>query len=696
MSLTIGVDVGGTFTDVELCESGRPPENYKTPSTPEDPSVGFMEGLRLAAQARGLEPRELVQRIDRIVHGTTVTTNAVLTRTGARVGLLTTYGVRDALEMRRGIREEQYNNRQTNVEPLVPRSLRIGIRERIDRLGRESAPLQEEDVLLALEHFEREDVQAVAVCFLNSWANSAHEGAAKKLVQDRLPGRYVSVSSKVLPAIRFYDRLSTTVLSAYVGPILDHYLDRLVGRLEEAGFAGTLLIMQSSGGVVSPETARSRAALTLLSGPAAGPASGLAAVAPHGLRDCITVDMGGTSFDAALVTDGAAALRTEADIDRLRIALPTLDIATIGAGGGSVAWLDPGGLLRMGPKSAGARPGPVCYGFGGREPTCTDADLILGLLSAEFFAGGSMELDLEGARKAVADTIAGPLGLAVEEAAAGMYRVINSNMALGVRQVSVQRGVDPRNHSLVIAGGAGPLHACAIMEELEIPHGVVPRNASTFCASGMLLTDLEHDFVVSYPARLGELEWPHLREVVGQMEESGRSQLLEEGVPAERIEIQLAFDMRYVRQYHEVHVGVDRGDLDLDGLARIADAFHRRHAVLYGYQLAEEDTALEVINVRLRAVGRLDRTDHPAADRQAASHKTTAKGQRKVFSPELRSWDLVPVFDLDRLAPGDSVPGPALAEGRHTTVWITAGFEGRVDAARSLLLTRKGSGGPTR
>ena len=689
MSLIVGVDVGGTFTDVEVSETGRPTRTWKTPSTPEDPSVGFMQGLELAAAARDVSLEDFIPRIERIVHGTTVTTNALLTRRGAKVGLLTTRGMRDALEMRRGIREEQYNNRQTNVEPLVPRYLRAGVGGRIDRTGRETEPLDAGAVREALELFAREQVEAIAVCFMNAWANDDHEQHARRLIAEHLPGCYVSVSTEVMPAIRFYNRLSTTVLSAYVGPILDRYLDRLVGRLGGLGFEGTLLIMQSSGGVVSPEVARRRAALTLLSGPAAGPAAGLATVAPHDRADAITCDMGGTSFDAALVTDGAAALRTEADVDRLRIALPTLDIVTIGAGGGSIARIDEGGLLRMGPESAGARPGPVCYGIGGTEPTCTDADLILGLLDPDYFAGGTMRLDLEAARRVVEDRIGKPLGLGVEQAAAGMYRVINTNMALGVRQVSVQRGVDPRDLPLVVAGGAGPLHACAIMRELGIPMAIVPRNAPTFCASGMLLTDLEHGFVASCPMRLASADWPRLHELVDEMSARGRERLARDGIAPDRMEIVVTFEMRYLRQYHEVSVEVPRERMNEEGVESITETFHARHALLCGYDLKSDGTGTELINLRVRAIGRLDRVRLPASGSGTAGSEPPLKGERPVFLPGEGAFRELRVLDFDRLQPGQRCAGPALVEGRQTTVWIAPDFDAFVDSASSLVVHAK-------
>ncbi|HMR72026.1 MAG TPA: hydantoinase/oxoprolinase family protein, partial [Rubrivivax sp.] len=443
--------------------------------------------------------------IDTIVHGTTVTTNATLTSTGARTALLTTEGVRDALEMRRGIREAQYDNRYTNVVPLVPRARRLGIAGRIDRDGRELAPLDLAAVRAAVQRWRDDGVQAVAVCFMNAFANPAHEQAAAAIVRAEWPEAYLSVSTEVLPAIRFYDRVSTTALNAYVGPKLGHYLDRLVERLAGVGFGGLLLIMQSNGGVITPAAARAKAALTLLSGPSGGPGAGLHYVAALGRDRVITTDMGGTSFEASVAV-GMPLVKNDGEIARHRIALPMLDIHTIGAGGGSIGWLDDGGLLRMGPQSAGADPGPACYGRGGTLPTTTDANLVLGYLDPGYFAGGTMPLDVAAARRAIETHIARPMGLSIEQAAAGMYRVACNNMAQGVREVTIKRGFDPREFPLIPGGGAGPIHGCTICSELGIPLQVVPREASVLCAFGMLMGELRHDFVRTFVTRLDAID----------------------------------------------------------------------------------------------------------------------------------------------------------------------------------------------
>jgi N-methylhydantoinase A len=679
----IGIDVGGTFTDFLVADDDGAVQVGKVLSTPEDPAIGLLRGLEEMAAEREQGLAEFAGSISTIVHGTTVTTNVVITQTGAKTGLITTDGVRDALEMRRGIREEQYNNRYTNVPPLVPRSLRRPVRGRLDYTGTEVEPLHAEDLETALDLLKKEGVEAIAICFMNSFANPEHERRAAEVARARFPEAYLSVSTEVLPSIRFYPRVSTTVLNSYVGPVLKRYLESLTRRLREIGFSGVLLIMQSNGGVVSPEVARDRAAVTLLSGPAAGPSAGMTFAEPHDYRDCITVDMGGTSFDAALVRDGQPLTMTEGEVNRYSLALPMLDIVTIGAGGGSVAWLDEGGLLRVGPKSAGADPGPACYGKGGAEPTVTDADVVLARLDPDFFAGGRMRLDVETARSAIEERIARPMSLPVADAAAGIARVVDSNMAAGVREITIRRGFDPREFPMVVAGGAGPNHACAIATELDLPLFIVPRESSIFCAAGMLMTDLKHDVVKSHIVRLCDVRREELEAEAESLAESGRKILREENVPEGRIRVLVEAEMRYVRQYHEV-------SLPLFPLEDLEQRFHAEHHRLYGYSLAEEQTPLELINLRARTIGVTDKPKPRPEDRDGPDPAHAQKNERSVWVPEERGFHTVPVFDGHRLRPGNHVPGPAVVEQRNTTLFVSAAFDVAVDPVGSFVVYRRG------
>ena len=691
MSLKIGIDVGGTFTDFIVSGDGRETLIHKVLSTPEDPSLAVLAGLKEIAPL--LMPqadfRQFVASIDTIVHGTTVATNTTLTHTGARSALLTTNGVRDALEMRRGIRERQYDNRYTNVKPLVPRYLRIGVGGRLDRNGVEVEALSLDDIRRAIALFKSEKIEAVSICFMNAFANPAHERAAEELVRKELPEAYLTVSTKLLPTIRFYERVSTTVLNSYVGPRLNHYLYRLVTTLKEAGFDGVLLIMQSNGGVMSPEIAREKAALTLLSGPAGGPAAGLFYARAVGTDRCITTDMGGTSFEAS-VAIGTPATVTDGEIARHKIALPMLDIHTIGAGGGSIAWLDDGGLLRMGPQSAGADPGPACYGKGGILPTTTDANLVLGYLDPDYFAGGQMQLDTAAARRAIETHIATPMGLTIEAAAAGMYRVACNNMAQGVREVTIKRGYDPREFPLVAAGGAGPIHSCLICNELEIPLQIVPRSSSVLCAFGMLLSELKHDFLRTFFARLDTLDWKRLGTMLEEMKHEGEQVLAEERIAVPNRRYRVQFDCRYLKQYHEVSFDVPWQAIERRDTATIGRGFHAEHNRLYGYALEAEETPIELINVRLQAIGATEKRAHAEEPHHRADAGHAAKAKRRMYIPESNTFQTVQTYDGHRLRHGNRITGPALIETVTTAVFVSASYDCVADRYGSFVLYAKG------
>ena len=689
MKYKIGIDVGGTFTDFLLALENGTTQIYKVLSTPDDPSIGLMNGLEEMARDRKISIQGFVRDVDTIVHGTTVTTNAVLTYRGAKTGLLTTKGLRDTLEMRRGIREEQYNNRLTNVEPLVPRYLRHPIEERLDYKGEVITPIHESDVEDSIKLFTGEGIEAIAICLMNSFANPDHEEVAAKMIRERMPNVYLTVSSTLLPSIRFYDRISTTVLNSYVGPILRSYLTSLLQRLKGIGFKGVLLIMQSNGGVISPENAIEKAAVTLLSGPAGGPVAGIAYTAVQGYRDCITVDMGGTSFDAALIKNRTPLVTTEGEINRLRLALPMLNIVTIGAGGGSIGWIDEGGLLRMGPQSAGAKPGPACYDLGGDLPTCTDADLLLGYLDKDYFAGGKIPLNEEKAVRAIREHIADKMKMDVLEAAAGMYHVINVNMAAGIREVSVKRGEDPREFPLVVAGGAGPNHACMIALELEIPVMIIPRESSIFCAAGMLMSDLQHDFVRTLVSPLEKLDLKKFRQFFAEMEKEALTLLKHEHVSKNRIQFIYSMDMRYVKQYHEVNVIISQEEIHRGKLESVTKKFHSEHNRLYGYSLEEIGTPIEVINLRLTCIGQTEKPKFLKMKHGGTDPFRAFKKKRKVYLPAQKRFRLVPVFDGDRLQYGNQIEGPAIVEQVNTTTFVSPEFSVICDAYGSFTMYLK-------
>ncbi len=672
MKYKIGIDVGGTFTDFFLVADNGNSIMHKTLSTPEDSSIGFITGLKEIASILNLSESNFIDNIETIVHGTTVATNALLTMGGAKTALITTKGFRDALEMRRGVREERYDNHYKNVTPLVPRHLRFTVDERIDAEGSVLSALETKELDIIIKDLKEHEVKAAAVCFMNSYLNNKNEKIATEYLRKALPDVFISSSYEVLPSVRFYERVSTTVVNAYIGVVVDSYLKSLLGKLDDLNFTGKLMIMQSNGGVVTPDVARKIAAVTVLSGPAAAPIAGAYYADLLGYDNCITMDMGGTSFDASLVVNKQCVTSTDADIDRYRVALPTLDIITIGAGGGSIGWVDKGGLLQMGPKSAGSLPGPISYDRGGEKPACTDADLILGYLDPNYFAGGKYQLNKDKTIEVTEEVLGKPLGLTSQQAAAGMYRVINMNMAQGVRQVSVERGYDPREFLMICAGGAGSIHAGEICRELEIPMFVVPSVAPIFCAAGMLLGDLKHDYVRSYMTKFSGLVKPEFLELYDKMKEEAIETLVEEGIKENKIQYIPSLDLRYVGQYHEVPLEVTMDDIYGFNLEGIKDAFHNEHNRQFGYELRDEGTELEVINIRLRAVGVTEKPHSLTGniDVGADSLEEALKGKRQAYVPEIDEMKEVPVYNGDILKSNFNIEGPAIIEQVNTTVFL--------------------------
>jgi len=687
--LRIGIDVGGTFTDFLVMDAAGANRIHKVLSTPDDPSIAVIDGLSELAQEQGQGLADFLGRVAIIVHGTTVTTNAVLTGKTARTGLITTRGFRDALQMRRGIREKLYDNKYCATAPLVPRTLRLPATERVNADGEVVVELDLADIDAAAAVLRAAKVEAVAVCFMHSYANAANEEKAAFRLRELLGDVFLSISSRVLPQVRFYERVSTTVLNAAVGPVLGRYLDNLLKKMAAAQYRGVFLVMQSNGGVSAPDVVADLAASTLLSGPAAAPVAGLAYMAVHDENSFITMDMGGTSFDAALVKGGIPAVTSHGSVERMALALPSMEIMTIGAGGGSIARIDDGGLLRMGPQSAGAKPGPVCYGLGGVEPTCSDANLLLGYLSADFFAGGRIRLDLAAARSAVAERVAKPLGLDVTAAAAGMYRVMNVNMASAIREISIQKGYDQREFPLICAGGAGAIHACMIARELGIWRILVPREASIFCAAGMLRSDLKHHLVRSHASVLDAQVLDHAA-VLAQLDEMlarARALLASEGVATDKQRFAVQLDLRYSGQYHEVTVDVPETalrDADFDAIRRL---LHGEHNRLYGYDLGEEGTAVELINVRLVADGIVPKPVLAAEPHAGEDPAAACKGARPIYLPDRGGFCEVPVYDGDRLRHGNRIEGPAVIETANTTIVLPDGFALVVDAVGTCVLT---------
>jgi N-methylhydantoinase A len=660
----IGIDVGGTFTDMVAVDPAGRVTLAKAASTPRDPSIGVMDGVAALAEALGLAPARLLAETALLVHGTTVATNALLERKGARVGLLTTEGHRDVLEMREGLKDDRYNLRQPPPEPLVPRARRLGVRERLRADGTVEVPLSRASLAQAIARLRRQGVDAVAVCYLHAYRDGRHERATGQALARALPGVYVSASSAVLPQIKEYERVSTTVVNAYVGPVLSRYLSRLAARLAEAGYRGPVLIMQSHGGVVPIDEAVRMAAGAVLSGPAGGVAGSRYCARLLDTPDLIPFDMGGTSTDISLVVGGRAQLAADRGVAGHRVALPSLDIVSLGAGGGSIAWVDPGGILQVGPQSAGAEPGPACYGKGGRAATVTDANLVLGYLDPGNFLGGRTRLDAAAAAGAL-DDLAGRLGTDRVTAAAGVHAVVNTRMAEGIRLVSVRRGVDPRRFALLAFGGAAGLHATAVARQLDIGRVIVPRVAAVLSAWGMLATDLRYEIVRTHIGDVRRVGAPVLRRVFAEMEAEGRGRL--GAAFAGRVRIERAVDMRYGEQVFEVTVpldGVDPAAEDL--MAQVVERFHRRHEELYTYSLRDQEPVL--VNARLAVVGEL-----PALPAEPPMPARPPAGPRARRALHLGSWVEAPVHDLEAMAPGQALAGPAVVETATTTVLLRPG-----------------------
>ncbi|MGI8516214.1 MAG: hydantoinase/oxoprolinase family protein [Acidimicrobiia bacterium] len=694
MMYRLGVDTGGTFTDFILVdEDDWSYETHKTPSIPDDPAQSLIQGLTELAEGAGVETTEFISRISLIVHGTTVATNAVLTGNGAKVALFTTKGFRDALQMRRGMREEALNNKLAAPKPIAPRYLRFGIPERVTLSGTELIPLDHDDVRDAIDVCRREGVEAVAICFLHSYANPQHESDVLKILAEEFPEAYSTASFELLAQIRLYERVSTTALNAYAGPLMQSYLRSLVSKLGDLGFAGDLLIMQSNGGVTSPALATKRPVTSLLSGPAAVPVAGVVYAAAANRASCLTIDMGGTSFDAALVPNGIPAmLRNGGWINRHRVALPMLAIHTIGAGGGSIGHIDGAGILRMGPQSAGAIPGPACYGSGGTAPTCTDANLILGYLNPDNFLGGRIHLNQEMARTAIQIRIADPLGITVEKAAAAMFDVINVNMTEGIREVSVDQGEDPRDFLLVVGGGAGPIHGAVIADELGIPQVLVPKDSAVFAAAGMLLADVRHDAVRALPSRFSDLDPTTLKSCSRELVSEVLGRMRSQGIPDETVSLSGDCDLRYAGQFHEINPSLALSDL-LDGnLSTIRMLFDEEHEKLYGWSRPTDD--VELVNVRISARAAQPSLKRPTGGSSDKDGVEAARlGRRHAYLPTESVYGEVEVFDGLALPAGGRLRGPAIIELPTTTVLVPTPYEAEVTLYGDFLLTAITDGG---
>jgi N-methylhydantoinase A len=680
MTWRIGVDSGGTFTDVCLFddETGRL-DIWKVSSTPDDPSRGIATGVEEGLATVG----GTAEQVSFLGHGTTVATNALIELKGVRTGLIVTDGFRDLLEIGRQKRPSLYDMTADKPEVLVPRDLRIEVPERLRADGSVDAPLDEDAVRAAIRRLNAAEVKAIAVCFIYGFLNTAHEARVVELINEEFPGVFVSVSHEVAPEFREYERLSTAVVNGYLGPVMQRYIDRLQKRLKDLGLKVTPQLTQSNGGVIGFETAARLPVRTVLSGPSTGVVAAQAIGRMAGLENLITFDVGGTSSDVALLQGGVCKLTGEASVHGYPIKAPMLDIHTVGAGGGSIAYVDSGGLLKVGPRSAGADPGPVCYGRGNTEATVTDANVVLQTLNPVEILGGRMKVWRDLAVEAV-QRLADKLGLGLMETAQGILSVLNANMAKAIRVISVQRGHDPRDYALMAFGGAGPLHAARLARELDMARIIVPRTPGTLCALGLLLTDLRADFAVSRLMTLAPQALDAVRDGFQSLEWQAAEWFEREGIGAERQVITRTVDMRYAGQNYELSVTMAGGDVDAASFDALAQGFAAAHMQRFGF-VAEGET-VQIVTLRVEAAGIVSKAEfNPLPD--AGPDASAARiGTRDVWMPEAGGFTECPVHSRDALKPGNRIDGPAIVEQMDTTTVILPDMQATVDGYLNLIL----------
>jgi N-methylhydantoinase A len=681
----VGVDSGGTFTDICLFdEASGAISVWKVPSTPDDPSRGIAGGtedaIRRFAPDCGDRPASVIRYFG---HGTTVATNALIQHRGTSVGLITTAGFRDLLEIGRQKRPSLYDLFADKPTTLIPRHLRLEVAERVRHTGEVETPLDLEAVRAAARKLGEAGVGAVAICFLYSFVNPEHERAAKAIVATELPDTFICASHEIAPEFREFERLSTAVVNAYLGPIMHRYIGRLALRLRELGLAAAPHLTQSNGGVIGFEAASARPVRTVLSGPSTGVVGAQAVGRLAGFGDIITFDMGGTSTDVALLKAGQAKLASEAIVHGYPLKAPMLDIHTVGAGGGSIAYVDSGGHLKVGPQSAGADPGPVAYGRGGTAPTVTDANVVLGTLNPQHLLGGRMAVRRDLAEAAIGG-LAGQLGLSMIDTAQGILSVVTANMMRAIRVISVQRGHDPRDYALMAFGGAGPLHAARLARELEITRVIVPRNPGILCAMGLLLTDLRADFATT---RLLPLSPDSLPEIARAFEEIGaeaEAWFAAEAIPPETQRTQRTVDMRYAGQNYELAIPLPDGGVGPETLQALGAGFEDAHRRLYGFIVEGED--VQFVTFRIEATGLVRKAEFAPKPAGPADASPALREHRQVWFPESGGFVDCPVYDREQLWHGNCFEGPAIVEQMDSTTAVLPGMTAGVDAYDNLIL----------
>jgi len=679
----VAIDVGGTFTDVVLADLEQ--GNYhllKVPSTPQDPSKGFLKGLSEALEAAGVSPQDLRH----ILHGTTIATNAILEGKGARVGLLVSEGFKYVLEIaRQGMPRLASQHVWVKPQRPIPPEHIFEIAERISFAGEVITPLDETAVLDAASRLRDAGIDSIAISFIHSYADGANERRAAELIVQAYPDAHVSLSSEVLPVFREYERTMTTVLNAYVMPQVSYYIENLEKELRGRQVQAPLFIMKSSGGVIGVETAVRQPVYTALSGPAAGAMAALQIGSATGFDNVISFDMGGTSTDVSLIEKGRVSITAEGMLGDWPMQLPMVDIVTIGAGGGSIAWLSQTGNLSVGPRSAGARPGPACYGLGGTEPTVTDANLVLGRVGSSI-AGGQLNLDGAVALDVVRDKLAGPMGIDAQHAANGVIRIVNNAMMGAIRNVSVERGHDPGQFAMVAFGGAGPMHAVSVAQLLEIPVVVVPLNPGVSSAQGLLTSDFKNDFARTFLQKPPDYDMEGMEAVYRELEREALRWLDHEKIPDSDRVVSRSADLRYMHQGFEVAVDLEAGIVERAAVQRLIESFHGRHRQVFGFSLEQP---VEVVTLRVSALGRLHSPATPVLRGGLGRPEDAVLNERKVFFEEGDSFVACNSYQRSLLAQDSIIEGPAILEGVDSTVVINPGWVGRIDQYGNCILRRK-------
>lgn len=677
MNYRIGVDTGGTFTDVVLLEEQSERIHItKTHSTPNNAALAVINGILKIFEIAGLSP----EKLDFLVHGTTVATNALLEYKGVETALLLTEGFKDVLSIARQTRPKLYDWTVKRPDPFIPRQLRYEIPERITFQGEIRRKLNEDRVRQISHEIQLKNIKNVAVCFLHSYANPIHEQKVKEIFQKEYPEIKICLSSDILKEIREYERMSTTVINAYVMPIIENYLAYLLENLNQLGINVELNIMQSNGGIMTAQTASEKSINTILSGPAGGVIGCLTTAQQAGVENAITIDMGGTSFDISMIHQGEIKYIVESELAGHPIKSPMIDIHTIGAGGGSIAWIDHGGALRVGPHSAGSDPGPVCYGKGGDSPTVTDANLVLGRLNAKYYLGGEVSVDFDAAKYAIERSIANPLGLSVEEAAAGIIKVVNASMMRGIRRISVEKGHDAREFCLICFGGTGALHAADLALDLDITEVIVPLHPGVHSALGLLTADFRYDYSTTYLTKLDSPNIESLNSAFEGLEAEAYQQMEKEGISKKTLILTRTADMRYCGQAYELNVPVPRGELGNDGISLIKNNFNQKHHKLYGY--ARDSEPMELVYLRLSATAVLAKPMFPSSEIKNGNAEQAIKEHRSVYFEG--GYQVTNIYDRSLLNAGNQFSGPAIIEQQDSTILVHPGQTATIDQYQNI------------